>query len=69
MPVGGYVAVDILFDLAYVVDYGARTPGGYVYLQAPAFTGRCFIISVKTQAKKFEMDLSLRRRSIAGLCD
>ena len=25
----------------------------------------CFIISVKTQAKKFEMDLSLRRRSIA----
>ena len=40
MPVGGYVAVDILFDLAYVVDYGARTPGGYVYLQAPAFTGR-----------------------------
>ena len=25
----------------------------------------CLIISVKAQAKKFEMDLSLRRRSIA----
>jgi len=25
----------------------------------------CFIISVKAQAKKFEMDLSLNRRSIA----